>query len=112
MAHIIGFVFLAKIKRIIPQDGIKKMMGKNKPIEKPKPRILRETKTYRIVSKPYEHNGKWIDQLIIERRQLNSMKEPYFIEIKTDYKPYGGEDFPPWVSYDKDLWNMLKEMCL
>jgi len=61
---------------------------KNKEVETskvepiPQPRILRETKNYRLVhvSHPYFDN-KIFSELVLEKRELNAMKEPFFTRV-------------------------------
>jgi hypothetical protein len=74
------------------------------------PSLLRETENYRIIVQPYKKDGKWIKQLVIEKRNKNTLGEPYFSITETDYDPDGSRGYIQY--YPRELWSFLKEMFL
>lgn len=66
----------------------KKKKAENLRLVAPPPKILKETKNFRLVHKFYANSDSIVDWLILEYRAENAMEEPFFREC---YKDNNGE---------------------
>lgn len=96
---------------------------------KPKPRVLKEFKDYRIVLSsqevltPYETDkvqqiASYRNHLVIEKKDTNAMEEPFYKEHKADarwiYENSSGYTAMRYSGYDSDklLFDIIEEIFL